>query len=166
MKRIACLLVTAPLAALGCTDAPIVLPRAIVDIDVSPSATVGSCGFVTSDLVSIGCAGTGSRCSGNAEGRYLPVTHGSTIDSDGTPSDRGIEVHVYCTIVSTANAFDVKVSALRVDPLLEVGDQHLVARPANGLAVSALDAVAKAQVVAQQQVGSGRTGRIRRRLAG
>jgi hypothetical protein len=116
MKRIACLLVTAPLAALGCTDAPIVLPRAIVDIDVSPSATVGSCGFVTSDLVSIGCAGTGSRCSGNTEGRYLPVTHGSAIDSDGTPSDRGIEVHVYCTIVSTANAFDVKVSALRVDP--------------------------------------------------
>jgi hypothetical protein len=116
MKRLACLLVTAPLAALGCTDAPIVLPRAIVDVDVGPSATVGSCGFVTSDLVSIGCAGTGSRCSGNQEGRYLPVTHGNAIDSDGAPSDRGIEVHVYCSIISTSNAFDVKLSALRVDP--------------------------------------------------
>jgi hypothetical protein len=116
MKRIACLLVTVPLAALGCTDAPIVLPRAIVDVDVGPSATVGSCGFVTSDLVSIGCAGSASKCSGNQDGRYLPVSHGSAIDSDGAPAERGVEVHVYCSIVSTANAFDVKLSALRVDP--------------------------------------------------
>jgi hypothetical protein len=116
MKRIATVFVAVPLAALGCTDDAIVLPRAIVDVDIGPSATVGSCGFVTSDLVSIGCAGTASKCSSNADGRYLPVTHGSAIDSDGKPAESGIEVHVYCTIVSTANAFDVKVSALRVDP--------------------------------------------------
>jgi hypothetical protein len=118
MKRLAHLLVFAPLAAFGCTDAPIVLPRAIVDVDVTPMTSDPTrCQPAANDLVTIGCAGRASRCAGNdADGLFLPVTHGSAISNDGRPNDTGIEVHVYCTIVSTANAFDVKVSALRVDP--------------------------------------------------
>jgi len=116
MNRFARLLFAAPLAVIGCADPAVVMPRAIVDVNIGPSAKVGSCGFVPSDEVSIGCAGAASKCAGNSESRYLPVAHGGYVAGDGTPSDTGVEVHVYCTITSLNNTFDVKVSALRIDP--------------------------------------------------
>jgi len=116
MNRLASLLIATPLVAIGCADPAVVLPRAIVDVNIGPSAKVGSCGFVPTDEVSIGCAGAASKCAGNSDSRYLPVAHGGYIAGDGTPAEQGIEVHVYCSITSTNNAFDVKISALRVDP--------------------------------------------------
>jgi hypothetical protein len=119
MKRLAALLFAAPLAAIGCRDAAIVLPRAIADINVGPSQRAGvpsgACGF-DEDAVSIGCASAASKCAGAREGLYLPVAHGDAVDGDGKPSESGTEVHVYCTVVSSGSSFDVKLSTLRVDP--------------------------------------------------
>lgn len=118
MKRLAALIFAAPLLAVGCTDAAIVLPRAIADINVGPSQRTGvpsgACGF-DEDAVAIGCASSSSKCAGAREGLYLPVAHGGAIDSDGTPATSGTEVHVYCSVVSSGSKFDVKLSTLRVD---------------------------------------------------
>jgi hypothetical protein len=119
MKRLAAPLFAAAVFAVGCTDAPIVLPRAIADIRVGPSqrsgVPSGACGF-DETAVSIGCAGASSKCAGAREGLYLPVAHGSAIEADGKPASTGDEVHVYCSVVSSGSLFDVKLSVLRVDP--------------------------------------------------
>jgi len=119
MMRLAALLIAVPLAAVGCTDAAIVLPRAIANLRVGPSQRAGvpsgACGF-DEEAVSIGCASAASKCAGAREGLYLPVAHGGAIDADGKPADSGTEVHVYCSIVSSGSSFDVKLSTLRVDP--------------------------------------------------
>ena len=120
MNRVASLLAIAPALALGCTNAPAILPRAIVDVDVRPSflptITAGSCAFGPgSDLVSVGCAGTASRCTDNDDGSFLAVAHGARAAGDGTPDGRGGEVHVYCAVTRVGTAFDIRLSALRYD---------------------------------------------------
>ncbi len=119
MTRLAAPLFVAALVAVGCTDAAVVLPRAIADINVGPSQRAGvpsgACGF-DEDAVAIGCASATSKCAGAREGLYLPVAHGGAVDGDGTPSTSGTEVHVYCSVASAGSKYEVKLSTLRVDP--------------------------------------------------